>query len=59
VKAQDVLPLDRQTLELWFGQRTGVWLFDKVRGISRTPVRRARRCQVGEPGEHVPRRPDQ
>ena len=38
VKAQDVLPLDRQTLELWFGQRTGVWLFDKVRGISRTPV---------------------
>lgn len=38
VKAIDVLPLDRQTLELWFGQRTGMWLFDKVRGISRTPV---------------------
>lgn len=38
LKASDVLPLDRPTLELWFGQRTGVWLHDKVRGISRTPV---------------------
>jgi DNA polymerase-4 len=38
VKAQDVIPLDRPTLELWFGQRTGTWLHDKVRGISRTPV---------------------
>ena len=38
IKARDVLPLDRPTLELWFGQRTGVWLHDKVRGISRTPV---------------------
>jgi len=38
VKARDVLPLERSTLELWFGTRTGVWLHDKVRGISRTPV---------------------
>ncbi len=38
IKARDVLPLDRPTLELWFGQRTGMWLHDKVRGISRTPV---------------------
>lgn len=38
IKARDVLPLDRPTLELWFGQRTGIWLHDKVRGISRTPV---------------------
>jgi DNA polymerase-4 len=38
IKARDVLPLERATLELWFGSRTGVWLHDKVRGLSRTPV---------------------
>lgn len=38
VRARDVLPIDRPTLERWFGRRTGVWLHDRVRGISRTPV---------------------
>lgn len=38
VKARDALGLDRPTLELWFGRRTGAWLYDRIRGISHAPV---------------------
>lgn len=36
IMTRDVLPLERGVLALWFGERTGAWLYDRVRGISRT-----------------------
>ncbi|MDH5314934.1 MAG: DNA polymerase IV [Gemmatimonadota bacterium] len=38
VRVRDALGLDRGTLGGWFGPRTGAWLYDRIRGISRTPV---------------------
>jgi DNA polymerase-4 len=38
VKVSDALGIERPVLELWFGRRTGAWLFDRIRGISRSPV---------------------
>jgi len=39
VQVRDALDLDRGTLAGWFGPRTGAWLYDRIRGVSRTPVR--------------------
>ena len=38
VRVRDALGLDRHVLEEWFGLRTGRWLYDRLRGVSRTPV---------------------
>ena len=38
VRVTDALDLERNVLELWFGHRTGSWLYDRIRGISRSPV---------------------
>jgi DNA polymerase-4 len=38
VRVRDTLPLDRGVLAGWFGPRTGAWLHDRIRGISRTGV---------------------
>ena len=38
VQVRDALGLDRGTLASWFGPRTGAWLYDRIRGVSRTPV---------------------
>jgi DNA polymerase IV len=38
IHVRDALGLDRGTLALWFGPRTGAWLHDRVRGISRATV---------------------
>lgn len=37
-RAADVLPFDAETLQAWFGARTGRWLHDRVRGIARATV---------------------
>jgi DNA polymerase-4 len=34
----DVLPLDLPTLTRWIGPKTAQWLFDRVRGVSRSAV---------------------
>ncbi|HEX9728240.1 MAG TPA: DNA polymerase IV [Gemmatimonadales bacterium] len=34
----DALRHDRATLEEWFGQRAGHWLYDRIRGVDPTPV---------------------
>jgi DNA polymerase-4 len=39
VMVRDALGFDRATLGRWFGARTGAWLFDRLRGISNSPVR--------------------
>lgn len=39
IQVRDALGLDRSTLAGWFGPRTGAWLYDRIRGVSRTPVR--------------------
>lgn len=38
VRVRDALPIDRGTLAGWFGPRTGAWLHDRIRGISRSAV---------------------
>ncbi|HEX9895552.1 MAG TPA: DNA polymerase IV, partial [Gemmatimonadales bacterium] len=38
IKVTDALGLDRATLVLWFGRRTGDWLYDRIRGVSHSPV---------------------
>ena len=38
IHVRDALEIDRGTLALWFGPRTGTWLYDRIRGISRTPL---------------------
>ena len=38
IHVRDALEIDRGTLALWFGPRTGAWLYDRIRGISRTPL---------------------
>lgn len=38
VRVTDALGLERDVLELWFGRRTGEWLYDRIRGISRSSV---------------------
>jgi DNA polymerase-4 len=38
VHVRDALGLDRGLLASWFGPRTGAWLHDRIRGISRTPL---------------------
>src|SRR5438309_7722842 len=35
---EDVLRHDRPTLVRWLGQREGEWLYERVRGIDRSPV---------------------
>ena len=37
-RAADVLPLERQLLHTWFGEGTGNWLHDRVRGLDTTRV---------------------
>jgi DNA polymerase-4 len=39
VRVTDALELDQATLVLWFGRRTGEWLYYRIRGVSHTPVR--------------------
>ena len=34
----DALAQDRGTLESWFGQRAGRWLYDRIRGRDQTPI---------------------
>jgi DNA polymerase-4 len=34
----DALRHERRTLEEWFGQRAGGWLYDRIRGVDRTPI---------------------
>jgi DNA polymerase-4 len=38
VRVADALRHERGTLEDWFGQRAGAWLYDRIRGIDRTPI---------------------
>jgi DNA polymerase-4 len=38
VRVADALPLDPAALASWFGPRCGRWLYERMRGISRTPV---------------------
>lgn len=38
VNCVDVLPLERTALAAWFGDGTGGWLYDRVRGIDHTGV---------------------
>jgi DNA polymerase-4 len=38
VTASDVLPHELVTLERWMGAKTAAWLYDRVRGISRSSV---------------------
>lgn len=38
VKCADVLPFERSALDAWFGNGTGGWLYDRVRGIDHTRV---------------------
>jgi DNA polymerase IV len=35
---RDVVPLDLRTLVAWLGEREGGWLYERVRGIDRSPV---------------------
>ncbi len=41
----DVLQHDRSALQRWFGERTGEWLYRRVRGLDRTPVEPERRAK--------------
>ena len=34
----DALRHERGTLEEWFGRRAGGWLYDRIRGVDRTPI---------------------
>ncbi len=34
----DALRYERGTLEDWFGRRAGGWLYDRIRGVDRTPI---------------------
>ncbi len=34
----DVFPHTRETLQQWLGEREGEWLYERVRGIDRSPV---------------------
>ena len=45
---RDALRHDRVTLEQWFGQRTGRWLYQRVRGVDTTTISRGpRRRSIG------------
>jgi DNA polymerase-4 len=39
ITVADVLPFDRAMLAGWFGQGTGDWLYDRIRGIDESQVR--------------------
>jgi DNA polymerase-4 len=38
VRVTDARRHERKTLEDWFGRRAGAWLYDRIRGIDRTPI---------------------
>jgi DNA polymerase-4 len=38
VRVGDALGHERKTLEDWFGRRAGGWLYDRIRGVDRTPI---------------------
>lgn len=38
VRVRDALGLSREELQLWFGPRTGGWLYQRIRGVARDQV---------------------
>jgi len=41
----DALQYDKPALQEWFGERTGEWLYRRIRGLDRTPVEPSRRAK--------------